>query len=187
MHPGGLRKGYVPDHEPSRSHLASGRERNHRSAHGVIGGMRKGTRSCLFLFLVITVSISLVGEEPSCETQASVLTGKDGKSIWLNTKALIKRATHCAAPKMPALARMVRLEGQVLVGILVDEKGKVACARVVSGHPMLVGSALEAAKDWTFRPMKQRHKSVSFQGHLNFHFSTGPISTNESRCTVAHW
>lgn len=80
----------------------------------------------------------------------------------------------------------MRLEGQVLVEILVDEKGKVSCARVVSGHPLLVASAIDAAKDWTFRPVKQDGKKVSFYGHLSFHFSTGQIS-KKNPCTVAHW
>jgi protein TonB len=88
---------------------------------------------------------------------------------------------------MPALARQARIEGQVLVDILVDQQGNVACAQLIYGHPMLAGSAVEAAKDWTFRPKKQKGHAVSFYGHLRFHFSTGGIVKGESACIVAHW
>jgi TonB family protein len=123
----------------------------------------------------------------SCTNDGPLLTGNDGKPIWLSTNALLKNATHCIAPEMPALFRQARIEGLVFVDILVDEKGRVACAQLISGHPLLAGSAIDAAKNWTFRPKKQRGRAVSFYGHLRFHFSTGPTSKSEDPCTVAHW
>jgi TonB family protein len=123
----------------------------------------------------------------SCTSDGPLLTGKDGQPVWLSTNELLKNATHCAAPQMPALFRQARIEGIVLVDILLDQKGQVACAKLINGHPLLAGSAIEAAKDWTFRAKKQRGRAVSFYGHLHFHFSTGPISKSENPCTVAHW
>jgi outer membrane biosynthesis protein TonB len=52
---------------------------------------------------------------------------------------------------------------------------------------MLAGSAVDAAKDWTFQPKKQNGKNVSFYGHLRFRFSTGATWKGENPCTVAHW
>jgi len=112
---------------------------------------------------------------------------RNGKEAWLNTDELLKRATHCERPGMPPLSGALRVAGHVFVDILVDEQGKVACARGVSGHPMVLGSAIEAVKNWTFRPEKVHGKAVSFRGHLRFHFSTGNIPKGEPRCTVAHW
>jgi TonB family protein len=123
----------------------------------------------------------------SCRNEGLQLTDNDGKPIWLSTKALLKNATHCIAPQMPALFRQARIEGLVFVDILVDRRGDVACAQLISGHPLLAGSAIDAAKSWTFRPKKQRGQAVSFYGHLRFHFSTGTISKSENPCTVAHW
>jgi TonB family protein len=88
---------------------------------------------------------------------------------------------------MPAMARQARIEGQVTVNILVDRKGQVACAHLIQGHPLLAASAIEAAKEWTFRPMEQSGKSVSFYGHLSLRFSTSLTEQDENPCTVAHW
>lgn len=90
-------------------------------------------------------------------------------------------------PKCPPLLRAAQFQAQVLLDLLVDEKGKVTCIRVVSGHPMVTAPAIDAAKKWTFHPKKQGGKNVSFYGHLQFHFSTGEISESENPCTVAHW
>ena len=71
--------------------------------------------------------------------------------------------------------------------VLVNDTGKVWCARLVSGHPMLASSAINAAKDWTFYPKKKDGKPVWFYGHLRFHYSSGESTKGENPCTAAHW
>jgi len=127
------------------------------------------------------------GSKDLCTTDQPLYADQNGKPIRLDTDSLLKSATHCTPPKLPALARQARIEGYVSVDILVNDTGKVWCARLVSGHPMLGSSATNAAKDWTFRPMKQEGKAVWFYGHLRFHFSTGEIKKDEDPCTVAGW
>ena len=148
-----------------------------------------------FFIPALTMALSLCGvaqttatdSQTPCTVEGPLLSDKDGNAVWLNTDTLLKRAIHCKAPSMPAMARQARIEGQVLVDILVDRNGQVTCARLISGHPLLVASAIDAAKDWKFRPMKQHGKAVSSYGYLRFHFSTGGTPKNENPCTVAHW
>lgn len=156
---------------------------------GVIHTMKLDLCRCFVLLTIPLISFSSIASaaQAPCKFVGPVLMDKDGNPIWLETEALIKQATHCVAPQMPPLLRQAELDGQLLFDILVDEKGRVACVELVHGHPLLAGSAINAAKDWTFRPKKQRGKSVSFYGHLAFHFTTGTVSKNENSCTVAHW
>jgi len=153
-----------------------------------------------FLLLVLTLAIPspttaqtavsdihAADSKDLCTTDQPLYADQDGKPIWLDTDSLLKSATHCTAPKLPALARQARIEGYVFVDILVNDTGKVWCARLVSGHPLLASSAINAAKDWTFRPMKQEGKAVWFYGHLRFHFSSGEIKKDENPCTVEGW
>jgi TonB family protein len=105
-----------------------------------------------------------------CTTEQPLYADRHGKPIWLDTDSLLKRATHCKAPEMPALARQARIDGYVFVDILVNDKGTVCCALLVSGHPLLATSAIDAAKNWTFRPKERDGKGVWFYGHLRFHF-----------------
>jgi TonB family protein len=144
---------------------------------------------CLFRMLVLSGALlaSTTIQAGVCKAEGPLLTDKTGKPTWLDTKALLKRSTHCLAPRMPALAGQARIEGQVLVDILVDQHGKVACVELIHGHPMLAGPAIDAAKDWTFRPKKQKGHAVSWYGHLRFQFSSAGTLKGESSCTVAHW
>jgi hypothetical protein len=45
-----------------------------------------------------------------CTTDQRLYADPDGKPSWLDTDSLLKSATHCIAPKLPALARNARIE-----------------------------------------------------------------------------
>ena len=120
---------------------------------------------------------------PSCTTDQPLYANRSGKPIWLNTDSLLKRATHCEAPTMPALAHQLRIAGHVSIDILVNDTGKVFCVQRVIGHPMLAGSATDAAKKWTFVPKRQNGRNVWFYGRLRFRFSGGNATTKS--CVVA--
>src|SRR6202022_915973 len=49
-------------------------------------------------------------------------------------------------PVYPALARQARIQGNVVLHAIIDKEGKVAQLEVISGHPLLVQSALDAGK-----------------------------------------
>jgi hypothetical protein len=104
----------------------------------------------------------------------------------LQTEELVKQSSHCVSPQLPALDHRPRIQGVMSFTILVDREGKVACVKLIKGHPLLVGMSLEAARKWTFRPITQGGRRVSFFGHLIFEFSTNATERPTS-CTSAHW
>jgi TonB family protein len=56
------------------------------------------------------------------------------------------------APVYPAIARSARVTGAVTVEATIGEDGKVADARVVKSVPMLDQAALDAVRQWEYRP-----------------------------------
>jgi len=120
-----------------------------------------------------------------CPATEPVLLKATGTVEILSDRVLASRAVGCVAPKLPALARQARLEGYVLVGVLVNEAGLVTCAHLISGHPLLVGSAIDAARQWIFRPATQNGRTVSVYGILAFHYFTG--GGKKRSCLDAHW
>jgi len=55
-------------------------------------------------------------------------------------------------PVYPALARMAHIQGDVVLHAIIDKNGKVAQLEVISGHPLLVQAALDAVKQWLYKP-----------------------------------
>ena len=55
-------------------------------------------------------------------------------------------------PVYPALAQAARIEGTVVLDATITREGNIENLHVISGHPMLVGAALEAVRQWRYRP-----------------------------------
>jgi TonB family protein len=73
----------------------------------------------------------------------------------------------------PYAAREQKIQGEVMVKILVSEEGDVESAEAVSGHPILRTSAVDAVKRWKFKPFIKNGKpvKVSMKLPIDFAFS----------------
>jgi TonB family protein len=91
-------------------------------------------------------------------------------------------ATKKVQPAYPAIAKSARAQGSVQVQITVNENGEVIDARVINGQPMLREAALQAAKQWRFKPAELSGVPVKATGILSFDFDSS--KTTEPNATV---
>jgi protein TonB len=68
--------------------------------------------------------------------------------------------THYVEPIYPPLARRAKIQGDVVLHAIIDTTGKVTRLKVLSGHPVLAVSALDAVKQWKYRPYLLEGKVV---------------------------
>ncbi|MFN0087686.1 MAG: TonB family protein, partial [Blastocatellia bacterium] len=97
---------------------------------------------------------------------------------------LRESADKRADPVYPAAAKSARVNGPVQVRIVVDEAGKVAEASVISGHPLLRDAALQAARQWQFKPTELSGRPVRAQGVVTFNFDL-KVGASPGRITAA--
>jgi periplasmic protein TonB len=83
----------------------------------------------------------------------------------INSKALV-----LPKPPYPPLAKQIRLQGTVVIQVLIDENGKVLSARPVSGHPMLIAEAQRAAMQAKFSPTTLNGVAVKVSGMISYNF-----------------
>jgi TonB family protein len=57
-----------------------------------------------------------------------------------------------APPVYPPLATAARVQGAVVLQIEISSEGKVQSGLVLAGHPLLNDAALQAVKQWTYKP-----------------------------------
>jgi protein TonB len=88
----------------------------------------------------------------------------------VTSRMLISKAIILPQPVYPAMAKQIRLQGTVLIQILVDESGRVVSAQVVSGNPMLTTNAKEAALRARFTPTILNDQPVKVQGVITYNF-----------------
>ncbi len=55
-------------------------------------------------------------------------------------------------PVYPWLARQTRVQGAVVMEAVINKEGSIESLRVITGHPLLNQAALDAVKQWRYRP-----------------------------------
>jgi periplasmic protein TonB len=68
---------------------------------------------------------------------------------------------HHVVPVYPELAKQARVEGIVVIECRIDTRGRVTEARVLSGHPLLDDAALDAVRQWQYRPTLLNGQPIS--------------------------
>ena len=78
---------------------------------------------------------------------------------------------HKVQPQYPALARQARIQGTVVLQALIGKDGSIQNLHVVSGHPMLTNAALEAVKEWRYKPYYLNGEPVEVETTINVNFT----------------
>jgi TonB family protein len=73
-------------------------------------------------------------------------------------------------PAYPQIAKQAQAHGPVNVQVLIDETGKVVSAKAVSGHPLLLAAAQQAAFQARFSPTKLGDQPVKVSGMITYNF-----------------
>ena len=100
-------------------------------------------------------------EQPS-GAHASVHASKE------EMKALVLKKIP---PEYPELARKANIQGQVVLRTIISKDGDVENLQIVSGHPQLVPAAIEAVKQWKYRPYLQQGKPVEVETEIDVNFT----------------
>ncbi|HMG75352.1 MAG TPA: TonB family protein [Pyrinomonadaceae bacterium] len=95
---------------------------------------------------------------------------KPPTTLRVSQGVLTAKAISLPQPPYPSLARQIRIQGPVTVQILVDEDGRVISAQTMSGHPMLLAAAKEAALRARFTATKLSGQAVKVQGLITYNF-----------------
>lgn len=74
-------------------------------------------------------------------------------------------------PTYPPLARQARIQGGVVLDVVIGTDGSVNSATVVSGHPLLVQSAVDAVKQWKYKPYVLDGRAVEVRTKIAVQFA----------------
>jgi protein TonB len=78
---------------------------------------------------------------------------------------------HQVKPQYPVLARQARIEGTVVLQATIGKDGTVQNLRLISGHPMLVQAALDAVRQWRYRPYYLNNQPVEVDTLITVNFT----------------
>jgi periplasmic protein TonB len=116
------------------------------SAGGVIGGIISST----------PVAVPKVATPQRVRVSSGVSTG-----------LLIKKVQ----PNYPQLAKQARIQGTVVLQAEISKDGTIQNLQLISGHPMLAPAAIEAVKQWRYKPYLLNGEPVAVETQVVVNFS----------------
>jgi protein TonB len=80
---------------------------------------------------------------------------------------------HKILPAYPPLAQAARIQGPVVLQAVISKQGTIENLRVLSGHPILVPAAVEAVRQWRYRPYVLNNEAVEVETQITVNFFLG--------------
>ena len=74
-------------------------------------------------------------------------------------------------PTYPPLAKQAHIEGAVKLQALIGKDGTIENLSVISGHPLLVPSALEVVRQWVYEPTMLNGAPVGVDTEIDVNYT----------------
>lgn len=98
-------------------------------------------------------------------------TGADApKIVRISASKLESVVIKRVSPTYPEEAKKSGLSGAVSISVIIDEEGNVTSARASSGPPVLQEAAVQAVRQWKFKPMTLSDVPVKLIGTITMNF-----------------
>jgi periplasmic protein TonB len=120
------------------------------SSGGVVGGVPGGIPGGQLGGVIggIISSTSTLSAVPKLANPISAAPKRIRISQGVTRGSLIQKIE----PAYPVIARTARIQGEVVLAAIISKTGEIQNLVLVSGHPMLVPAAIEAVRQWRYRP-----------------------------------
>jgi periplasmic protein TonB len=74
-------------------------------------------------------------------------------------------------PMYPILARQARIQGTVELRAVISKSGTIENLTIIRGHAMLVTAAVEAVKQWRYRPYLLNNEPIEVETDITVNFT----------------
>jgi protein TonB len=73
-------------------------------------------------------------------------------------------------PAYPQAARQGQIDGNVVLHAIISNAGDISAVDLVCGHPLLAPAAIEAVKQWKYKPYLLNGKPVEVDTQIQVNF-----------------
>lgn len=155
----------TPSRIPEKIKMIKEEETAPPSGGGVIGGVEGGVPGGQVNGVLGSILTS------SHTTQAVVVAPP--RRIRVSTGISEGMLVHRVEPVYPVIAARARIQGTVQLRALIAKDGSIENLQVITGHPILQQSALEAVKQWRYKPYILNGEPLEVETIVivNFHMS----------------
>jgi TonB family protein len=107
---------------------------------------------------------------PAAVSQPSSVATNVSERVRLSpdTAQMVERPVE---PNYPMLAKQMKVQGSVILQALIGREGAIQDLRVLSGPAILSGAAMDAVRQWRFRPYFQSGQPVETEARITVNFT----------------
>jgi protein TonB len=113
----------------------------------------------------------MLNSAPSVPVLAKTPVPTPVKRIRLASRVAEANLIHNVAPQYPTEAGRARIEGTVVLMAVIGTDGSVKDLRVESGLPMLAQAAIDAVKQWRYKPYIVNGEPVEIDSRITINFT----------------
>jgi len=129
---------------------------------GVVGGVPGGVPGGSMGGVIGSVLSSTPVAVPKIATPTRVRV-----SSGVSSGLLIRKVS----PNYPPLARQARIQGTVILQAQISKDDSIQNLQLISGHPMLAPAAIEAVKQWKYKPYLLNGEPVEVETQVQVNFT----------------
>jgi periplasmic protein TonB len=126
---------------------------------GVIGGVPGGVLG------------QVLGSTGSVPVLAKASAPAPPKRVRLAQRVVEANLIHDVAPTYPTEAGRARIQGTVVLWAVIGKDGNVQDVRVESGLPILAQAAIDAVKQWRYKPYMLNGEPVEVDSRITINFT----------------
>jgi periplasmic protein TonB len=92
------------------------------------------------------------------------------RAVVRDSRVMEAMLVHRVQPEYPRLAKNIGLSGTVILRARIGTDGEVRDLQLVSGNALLAHSALEAVREWRYRPTMLHGQAVEVETQITVNF-----------------
>lgn len=123
--------------------------------------------------------VGVVGDDPGVKDVLAAIASGMRPAIPVAPSLRPPRVSHMmegnlirrVQPEYPALAKQARIQGTVVLRAVIDREGTIQDLQVIIGHPLLVQAAINAVRQWRYRPYYLNEQAVEVETLVTVNFS----------------
>jgi periplasmic protein TonB len=123
---------------------------------GVVGGVPGGTAGG-----VIGSIVGSTAPPPKVATP---------KTVKVSSGVMEGQKLNAPNPTYPQMARIAHIQGDVQLQATISKTGSIENLRAVSGHPILIQAALDAVRQWKYKPYILNGEPVEVETQITVKF-----------------
>jgi protein TonB len=92
------------------------------------------------------------------------------QKVRISSGVMEGQRTHYVEPTYPQMARIAHIQGDVTLQATISKNGVIENLRAVQGHPILIQAALDAVRQWKYKPYILNGEAVEVETSITVKF-----------------